>query len=1018
MPSRRLMLFTLILLAGVFPPGPAPAHPVWIVEMAADPLARTVSGEGPAAGRFHRALQTDAARQRLDALQAGRHHLLERLRQHLRRPLLTRHEFSIVLNGLVLELSPREASRVRRMPGVQRVRRDRLYPLLTDAGPARIGADGVPAPEGSGLAYRGEGTIVGIIDTGIRPESPSFAPVGGDGFRHSNPLGDGVYLGDCVARPELCNAKLIGIRSYPTITRAYTDPVFEPERHRPADGRDYHGHGSHTAGTAAGNVLFDVPWQTAEARLTGPGRDLGFSLPRIAGVAPRAHIIAYQACYPGNEGDPFHACPGSVSVQAIEDAIRDGVDVLNFSIGGGEQPWEDPVALAFLNATAAGIVVTAATGNNGPESGTAGHVAPWLMPVGATTHDRKISRERRLEHFSGGDQAPATALRGAGTGAAIGGPVVRAADYDNGDPRPGQCLRPFPAGTFPPGALVVCERGGIARVDKIAGVAAGGAGGGILINIPGGATNVVADDFVLPGIHLDADAGQQLLTWLGSGRDHYAQLRGKPGPVPAEPGVLASFSGRGPVSGLALQAPALTAPGVQIYAPWTTDAPFSTNSGPAVARFRARSGTSMAAPHAAGAALLIRGLRRSWSPAAILSAMQLTADPGVVHGEGPAHLARGSGQLRVDRAVHSGLVLEEDARHYRRADPARGGRPEELNTASLVQPRCFHSCRFTRRLTATKPGRWQVRVEKTPGALVEVRPRHLHFRRAGARKTITITVTPDQPEPGPAPVPVRAKAWIQGVVRLTPEDPAVPEARMILSAMETDALLPERILADRSRSGRYGSTVVRRLQVKSTNSLVTAFHGPVPGVVSGHRIRQDPAPEPDAFQAEDGAGARLHTLSVGHDSRRLVARIHSPAPDLDLYVGRDLNGDGRPSADEVVCTSGSPTSRESCDLPDPQSGSWWILVHGYDVTGEGEPGSAAADAPYTLETAVVDSGPVAGAQMRVRAPERVRSSRPFSIHLVWRSPARGTLFGVLELGALEEQRVYGSIPVEISPDGD
>ncbi|WNC67381.1 S8 family serine peptidase [Thalassotalea nanhaiensis] len=252
--------------------------------------------------------------------------------------------------------------------------------------------------------YKGEGMVIGIADTGINPSSRSFSEVGDDGYVHQNPLGDGNFLGDC-AKSEwrsLCNNKLIGVYSYPQITSWYRSELARKvatERGeddgdsygmvRPDNGIDYVGHGTHTSGIAGGNVVYDVDYLYRQFR-AGPGVVGGEEkLGTVTGVAPHANIISYQVCLPGGGGDPIAGCLSDVMVAAIDQAILDGIDVLNWSIGGGSRdPWSDPVLMGFLSLKEQGVHVTAAAGNNGGYRQVS-NVTPWSMTVGATELGRK-----------------------------------------------------------------------------------------------------------------------------------------------------------------------------------------------------------------------------------------------------------------------------------------------------------------------------------------------------------------------------------------------------------------------------------------------------------------------------------------------------------------------------------------------------------------------------------------------------------------------------------------------------
>ena len=139
--------------------------------------------------------------------------------------------------------------------------------------------------------------------------------------------------------------------------------------------RDDDGHGTHTATTAAGNG-------GVAASIFGVPRGI------VSGIAPRAHVIAYKVC--GDLG-----CFGCDSAAAVQQAIRDGVNVINFSISGGTNPYSDAVELAFLDAYDAGVFVAASAGNSGPAAETTDHRGPWVTTVAASTQNRVVREHRR-----------------------------------------------------------------------------------------------------------------------------------------------------------------------------------------------------------------------------------------------------------------------------------------------------------------------------------------------------------------------------------------------------------------------------------------------------------------------------------------------------------------------------------------------------------------------------------------------------------------------------------------------
>ncbi|WP_084590547.1 S8 family peptidase [Arenimonas metalli] len=282
----------------------------------------------------------------------------------LMRPLEPTQVFRHGLNGMSVELTAAEAKRIAGLPGVRTVRPEFERYLMTDRGPAWIKADQVWSGAATGVANRGEGVIVGVIDSGINRTHVSFSGAG-----ITNPLPG--FVGYCASVPSACNSKLIGLWDFTGPANGIGDPI------------DDDGHGTHTASTAVG----------------APFTSVGVT---YSGVAPRANLIAYKAC-------PGDTCTGTAILASIDRAIADGVDVINYSIGSGPfDPWATvgdasaDDAESFLAAREAGIVVAASAGNDGPDPGTHGNPAnsPWVMGVAAATHDRSGAGDR-LASFSG-----------------------------------------------------------------------------------------------------------------------------------------------------------------------------------------------------------------------------------------------------------------------------------------------------------------------------------------------------------------------------------------------------------------------------------------------------------------------------------------------------------------------------------------------------------------------------------------------------------------------------------------
>jgi subtilisin family serine protease len=318
-----LLILTASLATGAARPGQttSAATNLYIIQLTDPPLAAYRGGIGRLAATSPAATgqpKLDAAspaslayRAYLAQEQAGRVAALEQL---IGRPLLITYHYDTAFNGLALPLTAEEAAVAAALPGVAAVYPDEERELLTDAGPGWIGAAGIwdGTTTGGLPGTKGEGIIVGIVDTGINTDHPAFADVGGDGYDHTNPFGSGNYVGWCnpgYAVQVTCNDKLIGAWSYSGSGNNPEDPA---------------GHGSHVASTAAGNVF--------TATLAN-GATLAVGV--LSGVAPHANIIAYDVC--------LASCPTTAMVAGIDQAVLDGVDVINLSISGGRLPYSDPV---------------------------------------------------------------------------------------------------------------------------------------------------------------------------------------------------------------------------------------------------------------------------------------------------------------------------------------------------------------------------------------------------------------------------------------------------------------------------------------------------------------------------------------------------------------------------------------------------------------------------------------------------------------------------------------------------
>ncbi|WP_324651602.1 S8 family serine peptidase [Georgenia sp. H159] len=882
--------------------------------------------------------------------------------------------YAYALNGIAVRLTADEAAAVARLPEVTSVVVDARRELHTDNGPTWIGAPALWDGTATGVeGTRGEGILAGIIDSGINPSNPSFAdtvPVadGGDGYDHTNPLGTGVHLGICDPASTdqyderfACNDKLIGAWDFAG------DGPFDTD-----------GHGSHTASTVAGNQV--------DAVVNGPS---GISQTRtISGVAPHANLIAYDVC-------DVDGCATAAISAAIDQAIADGVDVINYSIGSSapSAAWADPDAVGFLAARAAGIFVATSAGNDGPGSETLGSVGdvPWLTTAAASTHDRTFPNT--VTDLTREDGVGLADIEGLGFTTGHGpAPIVYGGDY--GDPL---CqAENFPEGTFD-GEIVVCDRGITGRVEKGQVVSDAGAGGMVLANDEASGDSLTGDAHVLPAVHITYDDGVALKAWLADGTGHTGTITGATlSEDPADGDATADFSSRGPNRAMDIISPSVTAPGVDILAAYGA----STTEAEVSPEWTFVSGTSMASPHVAGAGALLRVLEPEWTPAEMQSALMTTATTAVTKEDGvtPADpFDMGSGRIDLAAAANAGFVLDETLANYQAADPQLGGDPAALNLASMANSQCLQHCTWTRTLTGVADGtvEWTASVESSQDVTLTVEP--ATFALADG-ETQEITVTAD----------VRGAStgtWRFGRVTLTPAAEDVSTATLPVAARPSTGVLPAEVVIDTRRDA--GSELVEGLRAIEITDLTIDVAGLTPAETRELALVQDPT-NTDPYDAPEGT-AVVHVEVPDGASRLVVEVTDATSPDVDLFVGQ---GD-TPSLETEVCMSASSGSGESCDIGAPEAGTWWVLVQNWESSGED------ATDTLTLGTAVVagDAG-----NLRAEGPQTQPTNEPFDLRVFYDEPAMEAgqrWFGALSLGSsAQSPGDIGIVPVTLNRFAD
>ena len=854
-------------------------------------------------------VQSAASQSYLKYLSQQTSSTLKRAQTSLSRQLTVDSQYQIALNGFSTRLSETEAAKLQTVAGVKLVQKVQRRHLTTDSGPKHIQAPSAWDGSATGMASKGEGVIVGVLDTGISAFNPSFADIGGDGYDHTNPLGEGSYLGHC-ADSELahyCNDKLIGIWAHDGVLADYIpegDDVI---------GIDHNGHGSHTASTTAGNVVKNVPIYNVM------GDEADFTFGQISGVAPHANIVSYQVCA-ADAG-----CWTDVTALAVEHAIANGVQVLNYSVGGGaSNPWYDTDAEAFLSAREAGIHVATSAGNSGPEPETVGSPgnAPWITTVAAYTHDRSFTDKD--VSFSGGDSTLAN-LSGLGATNGMTANVVHATDFGDAD-----CLEPFEAGTFN-GEIVVCQRGEIARVSKGTNVLAGGAGGMILINMDGGAETVDADFHVLPAIHLDAAQGNELTTWLASGTNHSATIGGSTiESNPDNADIAAWFTSRGPEPIMnRWLTPHVAAPGVAIYAANTEYQPWRDEKTESPYTFM--DGTSMSSPHVAGAMALITALKPEWTPAELQSALMLTAefntrkDDGVTPSD---FFDSGAGSIRISNALNSGLIMDVSYQDYIDANPDLGGKPETMNMPSAIQSDCMISCSWSRTFTATAASTWTTGGDANVDGLTITASPSSFTLAAGESITLEVTATISNGFDS---------EYGMGRLLLTPADSSLTPSAMPVIGTFVAGSYPAQTSLETSKN-KDGIAIDGITTVGSDNIHVGVFELAEVETITASIPRDDS--DSDSWPTNvynDSNYFYSKLINITPNTKRIVARIkETSSPDLDLYIGRDGNYNGKPDdfyeMDNLLCMSATETAMENCEVNNPQPGTYYVAVHNFGDT--------------------------------------------------------------------------------------
>ena len=815
------------------------------------------------------------------------------------------HSYKNAFNGMAVSLTQSQAKVLSTLDDVAYIERERMEYVDTDTGPIHVGATQVWSGEGQGAVNMGEGVIIGIFDTGINSDHASFADIGGDGYDHTNPWGAGNYVGDCAGNfVEMCNDKLIGVRSYAVITNAYDDTTVFGSPPPAKNGEDYGGHGSHTASTAGGNIIKNAALVSGENGATESDGivDESFSFEQISGVAPHANIVAYQICSPGDEGDTYTGCPTSAIIAALDDAIVDGIDVINYSISGGGDPWGSSAELGFLAAQEAGIFSAVSAGNSGPEAFSTVKNAPWYTVVGASTHGRSLNNFLTFNttsySFTDGTGPLISSVISAKPIAAIN---VNATNEDG--------CEEFIPDTFKD-SIAVIQRGDCDFLVKVNNATSAGASAVVIYNNRDGNSSIVMGQLEttsIPSVMISENSGADLLADITANPTILLSIDPALKLNVGQADNMASFSSRGPnLTVPDIMTPSVTAPGVSIYAAYSDQQYGHDVSGTSPADYSFLNGTSMSAPHVAGAAAVLKSAHPTWTPDNIRSALMLTAVTDVRKEDNTTAadaFDMGSGSIRVNLAANSGLIMEETNGNYLKADPSMAGVPSSLNIPSMSNTKCIDICSWTRTFIATKDASWTVTAATADSAnnkmTLSVTPTSFDIN-AGEKQTITVSADVSQAD---------VDVWNFGGITLTAEN--TPDARLPVLVKVAENNLPSKIVIVANRSA--GQITYANWSSKTLSGLASTLY-------QSQAVLEEVLSVPDQ-------GTNSTTVTFADTVPYATFKISSAAPDVDLRV--------LDSSMNTIAESSGSDSNEAVSFIDLPAGTYFVAVDSFTASSQG-----------------------------------------------------------------------------------
>ncbi|OAY64718.1 Subtilisin-like protease SBT1.7 [Ananas comosus] len=655
------------------------------------------------------------------------------------------YTYTHVMHGFSAVLTPAQLRRLERMEGHLATYPESYARLHTTDSPQFLGLN--PSMGIWPASNYGADVIVGIIDTGIWPESKSFRDEG-------MPPVPARWKGKCETgdafNASLCNRKLVGARSFSKglkhsgISISSDDDYDSP--------RDFYGHGSHTSSTAAGSRV--------------PGASyFGYAPGTATGIAPLARVAMYKAIF---ADDDLNSAATDV-LAAMEQAIVDGVDVMSLSLGFPESAYYlDVMAIGAFAAMEKGVFVVCSAGNSGPQAYSIFNGAPWITTVGAGTIDRdyyaNITLGSGVKSLRGRSIYPKST------------PLSNLAIYYGRSSKQRKCNSDSLDKKSVAGKIVFCSAGVDGARAQLSEVQSSGALGAVITTDEG--EQLDTSDFYMPFATVGLSDGEVIRKFIAGTKAPRMSVRfgaTQLGPTIPAPQV-AYFSSRGPSpASSSILKPDILAPGVDILAAWVPNRPFvEVGDDNLYTDYALASGTSMSSPHIAGVAAMLRSIHKDWSPAAIRSAMMTTADlvdntgrpiTDMVGGSAASPLDFGAGHLNPNRAMDPGLVYDSGSEDYieflcglgytnqqikvitKRRDFACSKANLDLNYPSfmVILNKTTNSATrtFKRVLTSvggSSPSRYKAVVNAPTGMKVAVAPAVLVFGNNGSKQQFALTV--------------------------------------------------------------------------------------------------------------------------------------------------------------------------------------------------------------------------------------------------------------------------------------